>query len=99
MLAWGLIGLGAGYISNALRRSRPLLIVFGAISGVAFSFIMDVWSVLWYNGTFNIQLYLAALVTAIPHTAVYAVSNVLFLWIFARPFGEKLSRIQKKYGL
>lgn len=99
MLAWGLIGLAAGYLSKPLRRSRALLLVFGAFSGVLFSFIMDVWTVLWYSGTFDIRLYLASLVTAIPHTMVYAVSNVLFLILFARPFGEKLDRIQRKYGL
>lgn len=99
MLAWGLIGFFAGLISKGLLRSRILLYVFGALSGIAFSLIMDVWTVLWYNGVFNIDMYLAALATAVPYTVAYAVSNVLFLVLLAGPFGEKLSRIKTKYGI
>ncbi len=99
MLAWGLIGLCAGYLSRPLKRSRLFLIAFGVLSGVAYSFIMDVWTVMWYNGTFDIKLYIAALVTAIPHTCMYSISNFIFLWFLAKPFGEKLERIRIKYGL
>ena len=41
----------------------------------------------------------AALVTALPHTAAYAISNVIFLNLLGRPFGEKLDRIKIKYGV
>lgn len=99
MLAFGLCGLFAGYLAPALKKSRVLLLAYGALAGVAYSFIMDVWTVLWYNGNFDFSLYLAALVTAVPHTAVYVISNVAFLALAARPFGEKLERISIKYGL
>jgi len=29
----------------------------------------------------------------------YAVSNVLFLYLLAKPFGDKLNRIKIKYGV
>ena len=99
MLAWGLIGLTAGLLSVPLRRSRALLLCYGVLSGVLYSLVMDVWTVLWYADGFDIQLYLAALVTAAPYTAVYAVSNFLFLWFLARPIGEKLQRVKVKYGV
>lgn len=99
MLAWGLIGLFAGMLSKALLRSRVLLLIYGAAAGIAYSFIMDIWTVLWYNQGFDIKLYLAALVSAIPYTQSYAVSNVLFLFLLAKPFGEKLERIKTKYGV
>lgn len=99
MLAWGLIGLIAGVLSKRLQDHRWFLLLYGAISGVAFSFIMDIWTVLWYNNGFNLQLYLAALVTAAPYTILYAVSNMLFLYIFAKPFGSKLARVKLKYGV
>jgi energy-coupling factor transport system substrate-specific component len=44
-------------------------------------------------------MYVAALITALPHTLTYCVSNVIFLALCARPFGKKLERIQKKYGI
>lgn len=98
MLSWGLLGLLAGFLARPLKRSRVLLSVYGIFAGVAYSFIMDVWTVLWYNGGFKPALYVAALGTALPYTIAYAVSNVIFLNLLARPFGEKLERVRIKYG-
>ena len=99
MIAWGLIGLFAGVLSKPLLKSQILLLLYGAASGIAYSFIMDIWTVLWYNQGFDIKLYLAALVSAVPYTISYTVSNVLFLFLLAKPFGEKLQRIKIKYGV
>lgn len=99
MLAWGLIGLFAGYLSKWLKKSRGLLIAYGVISGIVYSMVMDVWSVVWYNSSFDIELYKASMITAIPHTVLYAVSNFIFLWFLAKPIGEKLERIRIKYGV
>ena len=66
---------------------------------MAYSFIMDIWTVLWYGEGFNWSLYLAALATALPYTIGYAVSNVVFLLVLGRPFGEKLQRVKIKYGV
>jgi len=99
MLAWGIIGLIAGYLAEYLKKSKPLLLTYGVLSGVLFSFIMDIWSVLWYYGAFDLNLYLASLVTAAPYTLSYAASNFIFLWFLAKPFGEKLERVRIKYGL
>ncbi len=99
MLAWGMIGLIAGYLSAPLKKSRVFLLLYGAISGVLFSLIMDLWSVMWYAGELNLTLYKAGLITALPHTALYTVSNLVFLWFLAKPFGEKLERVKIKYGV
>lgn len=99
MLAWGLIGLIAGYLSNPLRKHKVLLLFYGVASGIIYSFIMDIWTVLWYEGGFRWELYASAVVTALPHTVIYAVSNFVFLWFMAKPFGEKLERIKIKYGI
>jgi len=98
MLAWGMVGLLAGILSKPLHH-RPFLLLYGAISGVFFSGVMDVWTVLWYNGTFSIPLYGAAMITALPFTILYAVSNVLYLLLLARPFGKKLERIILHYRI
>ncbi len=99
MFAWGMIGLVAGYLGKPLRKSRVALAVYGALAGVAYSMIMDIWTVLWYGEGFSWQLYAAALGTAIPYTIGYAVSNVVFLLVLGRPFGEKLQRVKLKYGV
>lgn len=99
MFAWGMIGLFAGVIASPLRKSRAALVIYGLFSGMAYSFIMDIWTVVWYNNTFDIALYLSALMTAAPYTILYSVSNIIFLWFFAKPFGEKLERVKLKYGV
>lgn len=99
MCAWGVLGLLAGYPAKWLKKSKVFLLLFGVLSGIVFSFIMDVWTVLWYSDSFDWSLYLTAIISAIPHTILYSVSNFLFLWFLAKPFGEKLERIRIKYGI
>ena len=99
MLAWGFIGLIAGWMANPLKKHRWLLLLYGVLAGVAYSLIMDVWNVLWYGGGFDWTLYAASVATALPHTLLYAVSNFVFLFFLARPFGEKMERIKVKYGV
>ena len=99
MFAWGMIGLLAGLFSGILRRNRIVLYIAGAFAGVLFSMIMDIWTVLWYNNGFDLNLYLTAISTAVPMTLVYAVSNVIFLIVLAGPIGKKLDRIKTVYGI
>lgn len=98
MLAWGMLGLISGYLGDQLKRNRVFLLVYGVLAGIVYSLVMDVWTVLWYDGGFNMQLYAASVVAALPHTVMYSVSNFVFLWFLAKPFGEKLERVRIKYG-
>lgn len=99
MFTWGIIGLFAGLMAGILKRNRIILSVFGVLAGVLFSFTMDIWTVLWWDGKFSFSRYLTALASAAGVTTVYAVSNVIFLWLLARPLGSKLERIIVKYGV
>lgn len=99
MFAWGLTGLFAGLLAGRLKQSRVLLAIYGVLAGVFYSFLMDLWSVLWLNGTFSLKLYAAALVTSAPFTLTYAVTNTVLLLLLSKPFCKKLDRIKIKYGL
>ena len=99
MLAWGFIGLTAGWLAEPLKAHRWLLLIYGVLAGAAYSLIMDVWNVLWYAGGLDWSLYAASVMTALPHTLLYAVSNFVFLYFMARPFGEKMERVKMKYGV
>lgn len=99
MLAWGLIGFFAGILSQPLLRSKALLLCYGAVTGIAYSMLMDVWTVLWHYEGFSMGYYTAALLTALPYTLLYVGGNLLFLWLLAKPVGHKLQRIRIKYGL
>ncbi len=99
MFVWGVIGYCAGLLAGPLKKSRVLLIVYGVLCGAAFSLMMDVFTVTWYDGTFNWALYKASVINALPFTAAYIVSDTVFLLILTRPIGKKLDRVVKKYGL
>lgn len=99
MLAWGLIGFIAGVLAKPLRRRRVLLFLYGALSGLGYAMFMDIWTVIWYNQTAEPALYLTAMMTSLPYTIIYIVSNVIFLWIMAGPIGRKVERITAKYGI
>ncbi|MBO5500830.1 MAG: ECF transporter S component, partial [Clostridia bacterium] len=43
MLAWGLIGLAAGWLHQPLKQSRLCLLAYGILSGAVYSLVMDVW--------------------------------------------------------
>lgn len=100
MFAWGFIGLLSGLIFRRDRKPHILLLILvGILGGALYSVVMDVWTVLSLDGVWNTSRYLAALVTALPTTAVYIVSNIVFLLLLAKPFLEKLDRIRDKYRL
>ena len=99
MFAWGMLGWIAGGLAGPLKKSRLALAAYGAFAGAAYSLFMDIWTVLWYHGGIRWDLYAAAVVSALPYMASYAASNVIFLLLMRKPFGEKLERIQIKYGI
>lgn len=97
MLAWGLIGLFAGIFSNTLKKNKAWLIIYGAFAGILYSMLMDIYSVLWFDGGFNLSRYIVTAASSLRFTVIYAVSNIIFLFILAKPIGKKLERIKNKY--
>lgn len=99
MLAWGLIGFFAGICASPLKKNRIFLYIYAVFAAVLFSAVMDIWTALWLGGEFLPALYLSKVITSLPHTAIYAVSNIIFLMLLRKPLGEKLERIKIKYGV
>ncbi len=99
MFSWGIIGLIAGIIADPLKRNKIILVIYAVLSGVMYSMFMDVWTVLWVDGTFNFSRYFAAILSSSRFIVIYAVSNVIFLLFFAKPIGKILERVKIKYAL
>jgi uncharacterized membrane protein len=104
MFAWGAIGFLASLPARLKLLDRravriAALTAVGIAGGVLYSVMMDVWTVLAFDGTFNLNLYLAAVAAAAPWMAAYAASNVIFLLCLTRPIGTKLERIKIKHGV
>lgn len=99
MFAWGMIGLLAGALNGTFRRLPLLLYLYGFLSGALYSVVMDVWSVSMYGDGAFAARYVASLLTSLPFTLLYAVSNLVFLLLLNKPLGRKLNRIKIKYGV
>lgn len=99
MFTWGLIGLLAGLIEKQMRENIILLLSYGVFSGVLYSLFLDLWSVLWIDKGFTLSRFVTLVLSSLPFTAVYAVSNMIFLLILSKPIGKQLERIKTKYGL
>lgn len=101
MFSWGIIGLIAGLplIRHMLLNNRLMLSLYGIFAGVIFSLLMDIWTVLSIDGVFHLKRYLAAVTLSFPFMALYAVSNVVFLFLTMKPIGKRLERVKMKYGI
>jgi len=99
MAAWGLIGFFVGLMKNTLKENRVLLLIVGALSGVVYSLVMDVWDAIFADGVVLWSRYAAFVVSSAPFTVIYAVSTFIFLLLLQKPIGKKLQRIKDKYGL
>ena len=82
-----------------LKKSLIIRVLFGVLSGVLYTLIIELWTVFWLDGYFNLSRYLTLLAASGWFTLMYAVSNVVFLLLLSKPIGKKLERIKTKYGL
>ena len=99
MAGWGLIGLLAGLLAPLLQKNKWWVSLFGAVAGVLFSLVVDVWSALFAGDGFSLARYGTAVLSSLPFTGLYAASNAVFLFFLHEPFARKLTRIRQKYGL
>ncbi|MEG0731543.1 MAG: ECF transporter S component [Vagococcus sp.] len=100
MLTTGLIGVIAG--SKWVKKSENNRFVISSLavfSGILYSLLMDIWTVLSIDGIFTWTRYLTVLVPAIPFTITYMVSNAVFTNILIKPLSTKIRRVKQKYGL
>lgn len=99
MFSWGIIGYLSGLFSKILKKNKIILIIFGIFSGIIFSVIMDIYTVLSIDNAFNFKRFLFVQSISLPFTITYIVANVIFLILFGDLFIKRLERIIKKYNL
>jgi energy-coupling factor transport system substrate-specific component len=99
LFSWGIVGLISGIAAKYLGRSKIILYIYGAVSGILYSAILDFFSVVWQDGGFNPIRFAAYAAGSLPYAAVYAVSNVVFLALMYRRTSFAIGRVVKKYGL
>lgn len=100
MIAWGL----AGYFAAIMQKRgwfqhRIILYLYGALMGIVFSLIMDVYSVMAMDNTFIWSKYVTIVIASLPFMVIYALSNVIFLYLMEKRMMKKLERVKLKYGI
>lgn len=104
MFAFGIIGFLAGalrlfFIKNNMPRRIPIAI-FAFISVLLiYGTIMNTSSVLMTQDTITLHMILTMMVSGFVFDLVHAVSTVCFIYLFANPLVEKITRVKKKFGL
>lgn len=100
MFSWGILGFLSGVLLfRANKKSLAVICLLGAAGGAVFSLIMDIWTTLSLDGGFVWRRYAANVFAGLPFMGIYALSNVVFLLLLAKPFLSKLERIKTKYGI
>ena len=87
------------FLVKNLFKNKFLLYGYSAICGLAFSMVMDLWSVLAFETSFNLTRYLAIVLTSLPTTLIYIVSNIIFMFLLSKTMFQILQRVKIKYGI
>lgn len=100
MLVWGIIGLSAGlFRKSRLLDSRLFIVIYAVASGAFYSVVMDIWTVVSTDGTFEPARYKAVIIASLPVMAIYIVSDLFFILVLNKPMKKRFIRIQKKYEI
>lgn len=99
MFSWGIIGYLAGVFSGVLKKNLVILLIFGTLSAMLFSVLMDVYTVLSYDSVFTLKRFITAASLSLPFTVIYIVANLIFLLLFSNLFLKRLERILRKYQI
>ncbi len=100
MYAWGLVGYGAGVLSDAGVFARPQLVyVWGFLSGLLYGAILNSWHVLGFVRPLTWQTTLAAFAAGAPFDVAHGVATVAFLAVIWGPWRRSIARVVRKYDL
>lgn len=99
MLAWGLMGLTAGFIGmTKLRKSLVLMMIFAGLWGFLFGWIMDLWYALAYVSPITPKSFILAFVSSFMFDLSHATSNVLLIGLLYRSWEKLFTRLDRKYN-
>lgn len=85
---------------GTLRESRIVVAVTGGLCCfVLYGLTVDSCSVLMMVNTYTPKAVITTLLAGVPFNAIHGVVTAVCLFLFAKPMGEKLERMQIKYGL
>lgn len=106
---WQMIGLGfCGFAAAVIfdnerfkwAKNKWILCLTGfIITVVIYGLIVDTSTVFAVTETPTLPVFLSIYGTGFIYNVIHGVSTVIFLWILANPFFNKITRIKIKYGM
>lgn len=101
IFTWGLVGVSAGYLKRIPVRSDrariTLLIVFGAIWGMLYGVIINIWFWAAFIYPLTLKTYLLTLLNAVWWDLSHSLANVIFLLFFGTKTIAILERFKKRF--
>jgi len=106
MLAWGLVGYGAGILGGLIQSGRITsiilqlaVIVYGTLASLLFGMLMDLQFFIAYAWETGWSGLIATWTVGMPMNLSHAASTLIFLTLTLVPWGKKLQRLKTKYGI
>ncbi len=98
MLAWGLAGVSAAYLRR-FGLGKIALIIFGAIWGYLYGWIMNTWFWASFIYPLNFKTFLTYQLTSIWFDTFHALGNVVFLGFFGMKTVAILQRFKRRFSI
>jgi len=102
MVAWGLIGMFAGLLSNNVFRSRSIwpMVIYGVIvSYVLHGAITDLWTIFSITARPTMATVISVYGAGLWMDTILASATAIFLLLIGKPLIRKIDRVKLKYGL
>jgi energy-coupling factor transport system substrate-specific component len=97
MLAWGLIGYGAGYLAR-FNLDRKGFIIVGVVCGFAFGLITNIYFWLYFAYPLTLSTLVFVLLSSLWFDVFHAVGNAIFLGLFSTRTISILERYKKRFS-
>jgi len=98
MVAWGLAGVSAGYLSRFSMNTR-LLVVFGILWGYLFGWITNIWFWTAFVYPLNLNTFILTQVNTIWFDTFHAIGNGIFLGILGMKTIAILQRFKRRFSV
>jgi len=101
IFTWGLVGVSAGYLRRVPVRSDRakiiLLLVFGAVWGMLYGVIINIWFWAAFIYPLTLKTYLLTLLNAVWWDLSHSLANVVFLLFFGTKTLAIMERFKKRF--
>jgi energy-coupling factor transport system substrate-specific component len=97
MLAWGLLGVMAGYMRR-LNLGRIWLVIFGIFGGYLYGWIMNTWYWASFIYPLTWRTFLTYQLTSVWLDTFHAIGNAVFLGLFGMKTIAILDRFRKRFN-